>query len=195
MMRFARETVRITILAVVAVGLLSAAGCDLLNADGSDGTATFRLLMTDAPFPSDRVEEANVTITDVQLISTTGNSLALVEDDTLSYNLLELRDDVTAQLSEEQVEAGTYSQIRLVVADKATLVDTSGTTYELFIPSGTQSGVKISLDSLEITPGEEVVTTLDFRLEESFVFPGNDTGNLNRMIFKPVVHLQSVEQE
>lgn len=117
--------------------------------------------------------------------------------ETVSYNLLELRNDVTATLAGDlEIPAGTYSEIRLLIDGEASLVDTNGTVYNLKVPSGTQTGIKIQLENLEIVGDSETTVTLDFNLEDSFVLRGNPNkpSDLNGMIFKPVVHLKSVAE-
>lgn len=243
---------------ITLLGIIVLTSCDSLlsSMDDEPGSATFNVLLTDAPFPFDLVEEANVTITEVQLVpaeaeddegeeseeseqgengedgtngeddSDDGEGNADGEDneedneqdeddgdddeegiitlkstwgddgsESISYDLLELRNGITADLvSGADIPAGTYNQVRLIVDEEATLVATDGSTYDLKIPSGTQTGVKIQLDNLEVGADAEKTLVLDFNLEDSFVARGNvnNSADLQGIIFKPVVHLQSV---
>lgn len=242
---------------ITLLGIIVLTSCDSLlsSMDDEPGSATFNVLLTDAPFPFDLVEEANVTITEVQLVpadaeddegeeseqgdnsgnsengengnngeddSDDGEGNADEEDneqdegdgddddegiitlkstwgddgsESISYDLLELRNGITADLvSGADIPAGTYYQVRLIVDEEATLVATDGSTYDLKIPSGTQTGVKIQLDNLEVGADAEKTLVLDFNLEDSFVARGNinNSADLQGIIFKPVVHLQSI---
>lgn len=231
--RLNRRTICLAV-ALLCLGVWT--GCDSIfsSLDDEQGSGSFNVLLTDAPFPFDLVKEANVTITEVQLVpasaeedggedtqeqdeeestgeagSDEGSDADKTSDsgiitlkttwegdrDEISFNLLELRNGITAELvSDVEIPTGTYSQIRLIVAEEAALVDTNETTYNLKVPSGTETGVKIQLDSLEITDGSVTTTVLDFNLEDSFVARGNinSPADLQGIIFKPVVHLQSV---
>lgn len=237
-------------------------GCDLLTAENEAGRGSMSVLLTDAPFPTDLVDRAEVTIEEIQLVpaestqsdeesggteedgegsgsenadsestggeagspagKTLGDGGSGEEDEgiitlktewtvdgevkeQISFNLLELQNGVTAELTPEvEIPAGTYSQIRLIVAGEATLVAknledddrANGETYRLTVPSGTETGVKINLDDLKVADGEAASLTLDFSLEDSFILKGslNAPQDFSDMIFKPVVHLKSTDQ-
>lgn len=181
---------------LTAVGLLSVSGCDALSPDGS-GMGTVRVLLTDAPFPFDLVSAANVTIVRVDLVGqqaaedTTGEArdgVYTVTSETLDFNLLELRDGVTALLGEIEIPAGTYSQARLIVQDASVdLID--GRTFKMKIPSGAQTGIKVALPGFEVTEGSVSELTLDFMVDKSFVVQGNPAtpAGIKGFLFKPVI--------
>ena len=182
----------------VGTGLLGLAGCD---STGPAEEGTLRLKLTDAPL--DIIEEANVTIEQVSIISgsisgeedTTaseqGEIITLTEE-TQQYNLLELQNGVDTLLAQEEIPAGSYSQIRLKVTD-ASLVLENGDEYTLGedfkIPSGQQSGLKVLLPNFTVASDTETELTLDFDVEESFVVQGNpDTSaGIKGFIFKPTI--------
>lgn len=178
-----------------AAAIIGLVGCDSTGV--SDGT--LRLKLTDAPFPFELVEEANVTIEQVSIISgsveseedTTASEegeITVLTDETMQFNLLELRDGVDTLLVQQELEAGSYSQIRLKVSEASILL-TNGDEYDLFVPSGAQSGIKVLLPNFTIESDAETELTLDFDVSESFVVQGNpDTAaGINGFIFKPVV--------
>lgn len=178
-------------------GLAAMVGCDML---GSSDTGTMRVLLTDAPFPFEMVESANVTIERVEVVSETEGIINITEDWTEPelFNLLDLRDGVTALLGEVEVPVGTYEQVRLIVEEEASVVMTEaagGEVYHLKIPSGTETGVKIPLQGLEVEGDSHITLTLDFVVDESFVVLGDPStpAGVEGFNFKPVVKLLDVE--
>ena len=144
------------------------------------------MLLTDAPFPFDLVSEANVTISRVDIVSEEGVETILEEERT--FNLLELQNGVTAVLAEATLNAGPYEQLRLIVSS-ASIVLTDEREFDLFVPSGAQTGIKVLLHGLELAAGSESELTLDFDVSESFIVQGNpDTpAGIQGFLFKPVV--------
>jgi len=174
-------------LILLAAGL-GLAACDASSADGS---ARVRVLLTDAPFPFDLADSANVTIERVELV-TRDSARIVLSDSVFWFNLLDLRDGVTAELADSVLLGGTYAQLRFIVGDSASVVFHDGRVFPLRVPSGTQTGIKVNLPPIEVeNPGETVVITADFDVERSFNAqgpPDNPTG----FHFRPVLHLDSL---
>lgn len=187
---------RFSLLAAI-FGLIGLVGCDLL---GTSGNATMRVLLTDAPFPYDLVNSANVTIERVELVSENEGVFNVTESwsEPQSFNLLDLRDGVTALLGEIEIPDGTYEQIRLIVGDEASVImkeDAGGDVYDLRIPSGTQTGIKVPLESLHVESESYITLTLDFLVDSSFVALGdpNSPSGVTGFNFKPVVKLLTID--
>jgi hypothetical protein len=150
--------------------------------------------LTDAPFPIDMVESANVTITKVEIRKVCdtirdGNPYLVVMEDTMTLNLLELRNGITKELPEIEVPQGKYDLVRLYV-DEAQLKIKEGETYNVKVPSGHQTGIKIFIKpALTIDGGLTTELLLDFDLSRSFVMRGNfnNPHGINGFIFKPVI--------
>lgn len=166
----------------------------------ADGPGQFTVLLTDAPFPFELVAEANVTIGRVDVVGEEGAQTLAEGEQT--FNLLELQNGVTAALGSVEMPEGPVHQIRLIVTDASVVLvdedetdDVPGQTFDLFIPSGAQNGLKIQLDA-DVNGGMETIATLDFDLEDSFIVQGNpDTpAGILGFIFKPVVHVAGVSQ-
>lgn len=110
------------------------------------------------------------------------------------YDLLELRDGVTADLTGEvEVDLTTYSGLRLVV-DSARITLAEGYTFEdgsrqaaFKVPSGSQSGIKVKLnDILDADAGETLVVTVDFDVDRNFVIQmGQEVGQVRKVLFTP----------
>ena len=167
-------------------------GCDTTgNHDNSlnEETGRFRLLLTDAPFPFDLVDSTNVTITRIEVVSD-ADSLGkmVISTDTMEFNLLDLQDGVTVTLVDTLLPAGNYSQLRLLV-ERARIILKDRSEFDLKIPSGSSSGIKILLSGLEIVPDSLTEVVLDFDVSKSFIVQGNpDTpAGIKGFIFKPVI--------
>ncbi len=159
------------------------------------GRVIFKI--TDAPFPVDLVEEANITIDWIKLLkypegeveeeeTAEGESILIELEEPATFNLLELRNGLTAELAEVEVPAGSYAEIRLHVTDADILLK-DGMDFKLKVPGGDASGLKLKLEpALEVADGGQAEVLLDFDLSRSFVMQGNPN-NIIGFIFKPVV--------
>ncbi|HUP00977.1 MAG TPA: DUF4382 domain-containing protein [Gemmatimonadota bacterium] len=155
--------------------------------DLGEGRGNLTVLLTDAPFPFELVSQANVSISRVDIVSANEGILTIAEGEQ-TFNLLDLQNGVTAVLAQANLSAGTYPQIRLIVSS-ASVVLNDGATFDLFVPSGAQTGIKVLLPDFSVDAGGNVTLTLDFDVSESFVVMGNpDTpAGIQGFIFKPVV--------
>lgn len=165
--------------------------------DSSEGTltGTLNLSLTDAPFPSDDVSEANVTIVKIDIRNkdeVDGNPFLTLTEDTTSFNLLDLTNGVTASLVNMEVPVGTYDLIRLYVYE-ASIVLKDGTTFDLSVPSGAQTGIKIFIDpAVQVAGGLSADLLLDFDVSESFVPQGSSASGYNGFIFTPVLRVANL---
>lgn len=164
--------------------LLVIAGCDSVD-DGTEGEASLSVLMTDAPFPFDLVESAEVTITGVS-VETDAEGRVELFDGSETLNLLDLVGGVTTQLADEvDVPAGVYERI-LVEVSRASVTLDNGETFEVTVPSGT---IRVLLGDIVLDEGEAATILLDFDVSRSFVVQGNPStpAGINGFIFKPVI--------
>ena len=167
-------------------------GCNK-SADNT-GTGQLAIKVTDAPFPIDMVESASVTITKVEIrkagdgISDANPFIVLLED-TLTFNLIELRNGVVDELLKMEIPEGKYNLLRLYV-EEATLKIKDGDTYKVKVPSGQQTGIKIFVrPDFYVTGGLTTELLLDFDLSRSFQMIGsfNNPRGINGFHFKPVI--------
>jgi hypothetical protein len=100
-----------------------------------------------------------------------------IVNESQTFDLIQLI-DVTEVFDEEELSAGWYTQIRLVV-DRA-LVTIDGIEYDLHIPS---KNVKL-ISPFEIFANETTTLTLDFDVYESI----HQTGN-NNYIMNPTIRV------
>jgi hypothetical protein len=185
---------------LAAAILLALAACES-SPSASDDVARIKILLTDAP--SHYIEEAWVEIPRVYLIASDQEpsegppfvDLFHRPDAPRTYDLLTLRDGVTADLTTEvEVPAGSYRQLRLIVSRaEITLRDgygfSDGTqTRALFIPSGAQTGIKVDLlEPLEAEGGTLTLLLVDFDVDENFVIQGNPAtpAGIQGILFTP----------
>ena len=167
---------------VLLAGVL--AGCDSAGEDAGDN-ARLSVIMTDAPFPFDLVERAEVTISGVEVQSDAEGSVELSDDD-VTLNLLDLAGGVTAILADDiQIPPGVYNKILLNVTN-ASVELTDGQTFDVTVPSGR---IQVLLGAQELDAGESATAVLDFDVSQSFVALGNPNtpAGINGFNFKPVV--------
>ena len=166
------------------------------------GNQTGKLVvqLTDAPFPHDLVAEAKVTIfkiearykkdaleSDMEAMEEgeTSPFIVLMEEE-IQVNLLELTNGVTETLLNTEVPVGTYDLIRVYVKG-VNIVLTNGATFDLKVPSGEQTGIKIFIKpGLIVNGGLTAELLLDFDVSKSFVAKGNRDA-ISGFNFKPVI--------
>ena len=155
-------------------------GCDT----GTDaGTGTVTVEMADAPI--DSADAVNVTIERVEVnrVGSQDNWITLSEPQQ-TYDLLNLANGATAVIGSSALEAGTYPQIRLILSQDGHSVEIDGQVYDMFVPSGAQTGVKLNINA-EIEEDIEYTLLLDFDASRSVV----DAGSNNQVpyLLKPVI--------
>jgi len=183
------KSIRFSISMIFASLFLLFSGCEKTK---DDQTGSLILKITDSPFPIELIEEANVTITKVEIrheSDTIGDPFLTLLEDTLEFKLLELRNGVTADLLEMEIPAGNYDLLRLYV-DNANLKVKDGDTYDVKVPSGAQTGIKIFIKpSVRIAGGSVTEILLDFNVDKSFVLKGNmmTPAGIKGFNFNPVI--------
>lgn len=174
--------------------LLALGACS--SGDNSDDTGTISLNITDAPIGN--VTSVFVQFTGVTLKPADGQAIEFSFDDpntpeveTETIDLLTLQGMASQPLIEsEEVPAGQYNWLRLHVNAELDLIndsyvvldDNDSVKFELFVPSGSQSGLKINSP---FNVGDDSNYTVDFNLAKSVINPGGTDG----YHLKPVLRL------
>ncbi len=183
-----KSTVFVYLIPMIIIAALTS--CESDDNEAKNGRLIVQI--TDEPFPHDLVAEANVTINKVEIRSSDaqeGSPYQVLSEDEISLNLLEFNNGVTATLADIYVPVGEYNLIRLFV-DKASVVLNNGDVYDLTIPSGAQTGIKMFIEPSMVVAGELTSELLlDVAVSNSFVVQGNpDTpAGINGFIFTPVI--------
>lgn len=156
-------------------------GCDTALDSGTDtGTGNMMVKLHDAPVD---YEQVNISVARVEVNNSENDEegWVTISEPNETYNILELVNGEFAILADVELETGTYKQIRLILNDENTAV-IDGETYNLFVPSGAQTGLKLNIDA-EIIEGITYTLLLDFDANRSVV----KLGATNEYNLKPVV--------
>jgi hypothetical protein len=189
------KKMKFKLLKVIAMIIATTAmiSCDEVAFNDKDASSgTLKIHLTDAPFPTDMVAEANVTINKIEVRKENddeGYPFITLSEEVMTFNLLELTNGVSANLVDIEIDTGVYDHVRLYVSE-ANIVLKDSTVYDLFIPSGAQTGIKIFIDpAVEVAGGLTSELMLDFDVSKSFVVQGNPKtpAGIKGFIFKPVI--------
>lgn len=155
-------------------------GC---GTDSGSGTGSMTVEMTDAPI--DSADAVNVFIERVE-VNREGDSDGWVtlNEPQQEFDLLELTNGATTVIGSSELEAGTYPQIRLILSNDGHSVEVDRNSYDMFIPSGAQTGIKLNINA-EIQEDIEYVLLLDFDASRSVVEAGQN--DQRPYILKPVI--------
>lgn len=171
--------------ALALAGLAGLAGCGSGSYDGSAAPAygTMRLSMTDSPACG--YDNVFVTVEKVRVhqSATAGDGDAGWSEVVVAaphrIDLLGLTNGVLETLGQTALPAGTYQQLRLVLAQNAgapmaNALKLAGAVGEIALttPSGQQSGLKMNVN-LTVAPNQVADFVLDFDACKSIVKAGN----------------------
>jgi hypothetical protein len=151
----------------------------------TSSVGTLRLSLTDSPACG--YDNAWVTVEKVRVHAsgTAGDGDAGWHEVTLSpplrIDLLTLTNGTLVPLGQTELPAGSYTQLRLVIADDAAVTPTGGSLTPLKTPSAQQSGLKLNVQ-MTVPAGEVADFAIDFDACKSF----HTTGN-GKIMLKPVL--------
>jgi len=181
----------ISLLFTISLALLfGLTSCD--STSNNAGTGTMSISMTDAPANYDAVtitvnsirvnqeEDAEDTDGKESDEEAEDEGWVTIMNDPMEINLLELTNGNQITLGSQELEAGNYSQIRLILGDNNT-VTVDGETYALQTPSAQQSGLKLNVDA-EVEEESTYNLLIDFDAARSIVQQGN-----GGYLLKPVI--------
>ncbi|MFU8812584.1 MAG: DUF4382 domain-containing protein [Balneolaceae bacterium] len=157
--------------------------CDNSSVSPDGELGTMHVLLTDAPGD---FEHVFIDIQEVRIHRSSDaeegeSGWITINDQPMVVDLMELTNGNTDILGEEQLEPGTYSQLRLVLGPNNEFVR-NGETRPLTTPSAQQSGLKLNINA-EIEGGRTYTLLLDFDASRSIV----EAGNSGNVLLKPVI--------
>ncbi|MCR9259638.1 MAG: DUF4382 domain-containing protein [Pseudomonadaceae bacterium] len=162
------------------------------NNSGAQGTAPpqfggITLLVGDSPL--DDIESVLIDIREIRLLGDDGQ-VTITDGPTGVIDLLSLR-NLTELIASDEVPAGDYSKIRLLIDSLQIVeIDAPSTPVDVQLPANG----KIDLNpqgEFEISPGEDLVVQIDFDLARSIKIV--ETGN-SEYRFRPVVFVDILDQ-
>ncbi|MDD5050382.1 MAG: DUF4382 domain-containing protein [Candidatus Pacebacteria bacterium] len=169
----------IVIVVIVIIGLFIWGGSTPAKAAGHVVFA-----ITDAAADMGNVSEITVTVSEVDLHSTT-QGWVTASTDTKTFNLLALKAaGQSALVTATDLSADTYDQVRVTITDvKVTTKD--GVTTEAKLPSG-----EFKMDGqVLVEAGKTSTVTLDFLADASLHLTGTGA-----FIFAPVINMRSTSE-
>ncbi len=137
-----------------------------------------------APLTGTEPDNINLTVVSVQLRKA-DDSLGwiTVAEPNATYDFLELVDGVTVELASLAIEPGRYTMLRIILAETNEIVF-DGSSQLLIVPSGTETGVKLSFD-IVIEGGETLTATIEFDAATSVI--STDQNYLLRPAFRLLI--------
>lgn len=177
-----------------AIGGIAAATLTACGGSSSSATGTLRLSLTDAPACGGH-EHVKVTVDRVRVHQSSNVSDSdpgwseVVLAAPMQVDLLTLTNGTLAPLGQTQLPAGTYTQMRLVLAANGgttplanAIQPAGGQLVPLTTPSGLQSGLKMNVN-LTVNPDTVADSAIDFDACKSIV----KAGNSGQYLLKPVL--------
>lgn len=164
--------------AIIAVSisiLLFSCSKDDVKRQAGYALVSFRL--TDAPCDYDHLY---IDVQGIEIHSDSTGWQSLEPFNAGIYDILELSNGLDTLLCQVLLPEGEISQIRLLLGDNNSLV-VDGNNYELKVPSGAQSGLKLNLHK-QLLANTSYTIWLDFDACKSIVEKGNGDYSL-----KPVI--------
>ncbi|MDY6797137.1 MAG: DUF4382 domain-containing protein [Pseudomonadota bacterium] len=178
---------RVFVVSALASALAACGGGDDGSSSSSGTTGTVSMGLTDAPAMD--LDSVNIAFTDIRLKPADGEWLEFSLEETGVVDLLTLQGGVTEPLiSNEEVPAGTYKEIRLIIDTENSWVtrESDGSEHGLAVPSGEQSGLKLKGDFV-VAADTRHNFTIDFDVRKSIVNPPGQA--LGEYMLKPVLRL------
>jgi hypothetical protein len=169
--------------AALLIGFLFGCSDDSAAPAGHAGTGQLQLELIDGPGDFEAINLVVVRVTVHRADADSLDGWYVVREDTAMFDLLQLVGDVSAVLVDHELPAGHYNQLRLVLGEGSHVV-VGGESFDLRVPSGMQSGVKIQ-HPFDIVAGEIYGATLDFDASRSIHRNGHGD-----YMMRPVVRMQ-----
>ncbi|AOY88948.1 hypothetical protein BKP64_12670 [Marinobacter salinus] len=179
-----KRSIRFFTVSALAAGIAACGG----GSDGSGSTGTVSFDVTDAP--AMEFSSVTVTFTGISLKPQDGEWVEFSFDEPKTWDLLDLQGGVSEPLiTDEEVPAGPYSELRLLVDTGGSYVELEaepGIEKSLAVPSGQQSGLKLKGEFL-VAADTTTDFTIDFDVKKSIVNPQGTS--LADYLLKPSLRL------
>ena len=147
-----------------------------------DAQGQIVITMVDSPADYDQI---NIAVTRVEVHRAEADSSDgwfVINNNAAVYDLLTLTNGASVVLGDNYLDAGHYSQIRLIIGTGSNIV-VNGIAYSLDMPGGIESGLKLN-HAFYIESGLVYELILDFDAEHSIIQTGAGQYKL-----KPVIRV------
>lgn len=133
-----------------------------------------RILATDAPIDYEELSSAQITLTQIELLSNEENRIEHLLKEEVGLDLLQLKNGILSTLNELKIPVGEYHQLKLHFKD-ALLTFKDGTQIELEVPLGAASGVLVRIHPLlKVNSRIPTDLLLDFDLSRSLLLDADE---------------------
>lgn len=181
-----KQMSRVFVVSALASALVACGGSGGSSSSGETGSVSVGL--TDAP--TMELSSVNIAFNAIRLKPADGDWLEFNLDETGVVDLLTLQGGVTEPLiTNEEVPAGVYNEIRLIIDTENSYVtkESDGDSqFTLAVPSGEQSGLKLK-GGFVVAADSSNNFTIDFDVRKSIVDPQGQA--LADYMLKPVLRL------
>ncbi len=176
------------------VTLISCGGGGSGNGDSLDtsiqGKGTVGILLTDMPADPALFESINATIVKVELLGSDDNGrVTIYSGAPQTFDLLRLRNEAIPLAFKDDVPAGKYCKIRLILSDLELVLADDGTSYHPNLPGNGKLDL-LARDCFHVVTDEVVTLQLDIDAGKSIHVVGNNNGYK----FRPVIFVDVVNQ-
>ncbi len=156
---------KVVVVLLALIGLFQLTSCK----KNKDGHVSVQL--TDDPFPAQFVAEVNVNITKVELRNADTEEYVTVFEGNGTYNMVNLTNGATAEVSASDIPAGTYDKAR-ITWNGVTVKLTDGRSFDFSAGANASTEAEIKPE-LSVSAGADEEVLLDLDLAESLDLAGN----------------------
>jgi hypothetical protein len=141
------------------------------------GSGSAGVKVTDAAVDAENISGVYLSVSEVTSHGNGEMKTIVVFDEPRIFNLMDFQNGQTYDLGEGEIEAGIYSELRLVTDGNSYVKFDDGSTEPLNIPSGTSSGYKIKGD-YQVSANNRTNLVVDVDLRKAFVMTGEGSYKL-----------------
>ena len=153
------------------------------------GCGQVSLSITDAPI--DNAEAVEIVFTGVEIQPETGSVISIDFQTAKTVNLLDLNNGLSEKLlTDEPLEEGKYSSIKLKIDIDNSFITIDGTVFPLRIPDGAESGLQVARDfTVSFSGSTDLI--IDFDLRKSLFNPEDDNSDY---VLRPTLRLLDINE-
>ncbi|MEQ9305659.1 MAG: DUF4382 domain-containing protein [Marinoscillum sp.] len=150
-------------------------------------TGTAGVKVTDAAVDAENITGVYLSVSEVKAHGNAQSHTITSFDSPKTFNVMDYQNGSTFDLGEGEINAGSYNELRLILAEGSYVAFKDGSTEPLDVSSGTSSGYKIKGD-YQIASNNKTDLVIDIDLRKAFVKTGNDLYKL-----RPTARLVNAE--